>query len=169
MSRSSLRGFSTFRSQSRASGRARARTPSVADQRPRGGVPGSARCYALDPERDISQYLRDQWGSGQGFPGGPVHGITQGEDGYLWIATDRGLVRFDGLTFRLFAPLVTSADTGPTVLGVAPDPDGSVWARLKGPAVLRYRHREFEQAPVVEGSAPIGRHGDDPRRTTAPF
>ena len=80
-----------------------------------------------------------------------MHGITQGEDGYLWVATDRGLVRFDGLTFQLTQPLVTSADMGPTVLGVAPDPDGSVWARLKGPAVLRYRHREFEQAPRVEG------------------
>ena len=51
---------------------------------------------AIDPERAMSQYLRDQWGSEHGFPGGPVHAITQTEDGYLWIAGDKGLVRFDG-------------------------------------------------------------------------
>src|SRR5262245_46534571 len=88
---------------------------------------------ALDPERDVSQYLRDRWARGQGFPGGPVHGITQSEDGYLWIAAERGLVRFDGLTFRLYQPTPRATGTGPTVLGVSPDPDGGVWARLRGP------------------------------------
>ena len=105
---------------------------------------------ALDPEREISQYLHDRWGSGQGFPGGAVHGITQGRDGYLWIAADRGLVRFDGLTFRLFEPSALTAGAGPTVLGVAPDEESGVWARLKGPALLRYRHG-FEYNPPRDG------------------
>jgi signal transduction histidine kinase/ligand-binding sensor domain-containing protein len=106
---------------------------------------------ALDSERDISQYLRNRWGSAQGFPGGPVHGITQSEDGYLWIAAERGLVRFDGLTFRLFQPSAQSPGTGPTVLGVSPDQDGSVWARLRGPAVFRMRRGQFEDPPSIEG------------------
>jgi len=106
---------------------------------------------ALDPERDLSQYLRERWGSGQGFPGGPVHGITQSEDGYLWIAADKGLVRFDGLSFKLFQPAPQMPGTGPTILGVASDPDGSVWTRLRGPAVFRYRHGMFEDLPAVEG------------------
>ncbi len=57
---------------------------------------------AIDPERAMSQYLRDQWGSERGFPGGPVHAITQTDDAYLWNAADKGLVWFDGLSFRLF-------------------------------------------------------------------
>jgi ligand-binding sensor domain-containing protein/signal transduction histidine kinase len=105
---------------------------------------------ALDPEREISQYLQDRWGSAQGFPGGAVHGITQGRDGYLWIAADRGLVRFDGFTFRLFEPSALTAGAGPTVLGVAPDEESGVWARLKGPALLRYR-RGFEDRPPADG------------------
>ena len=57
--------------------------------------------HAMDPERDVSQYIRDEWTSGQGFPGGPVYAIAQTPDGYLWIGAEKGLVRFDGLEFRL--------------------------------------------------------------------
>jgi signal transduction histidine kinase/ligand-binding sensor domain-containing protein len=99
---------------------------------------------AVDPERGLSQYIRDQWSSDRGFPGGPVYAIAQTADGYLWIAAEKGLVRFDGLTFRLFQPAGLNPGTGPTVLGVAAAPDGSLWARLRGPALLRYRDRSFE-------------------------
>src|SRR3954453_8832207 len=50
----------------------------------------------------MTQYRADQWGVEQGFPGGPVHAITQTADGYLWIGAENGLVRFDGVNFRLF-------------------------------------------------------------------
>src|SRR5918997_4228723 len=48
---------------------------------------------ALDPNRAMSDYVRDRWGTQQGFPGGPVYAITQTADGYLWIGTEKGLVR----------------------------------------------------------------------------
>jgi signal transduction histidine kinase/ligand-binding sensor domain-containing protein len=99
---------------------------------------------ALDPERAFTQYLRDAWGREQGFPGGPVYGLTQTADGYLWIAAEKGLVRFDGVSFRLFEPSGSTPATGPTVLGVAAAPDGSLWARLRGPALVRFRHGSFE-------------------------
>jgi signal transduction histidine kinase/ligand-binding sensor domain-containing protein len=99
---------------------------------------------ALDPDRVLAQYLRDEWGREQGFPGGPVYGITQTADGYLWIAAEKGLVRFDGISFRLIEPSAEIAPTGPTVLGVAAGPDGSVWARLKGSAMVRFRHGALE-------------------------
>ena len=109
------------------------------------GVPGSAaRIHARDSERGLSQYLRDQWGSDRKFPGGPVSAITQSADGYLWIGSEKGLVRFDGLTFRLFEPRGSASGAGPAILGVAPAPDGSVWARLRGAGLVRYRHGGFE-------------------------
>jgi len=57
---------------------------------------------AIDPSRELSQYIRDRWGSSKGFPGGQVYAITQTGDGYLWIGAEKGLVRFDGINFRLF-------------------------------------------------------------------
>jgi ligand-binding sensor domain-containing protein len=49
----------------------------------------------------MSQYIHDRWGTERGFPRGPVYAITQTADGYLWIGTEAGLVRFDGQNFRL--------------------------------------------------------------------
>src|SRR5579859_7543902 len=57
---------------------------------------------ALDPARELSQYLRESWGPDRGFPGESITAIAQTSDGYLWIGTDKDLVRFDGLTFREF-------------------------------------------------------------------
>ena len=70
--------------------------------------------------------------------------LTQSRDGYLWIGAEKGLVRFDGLTFRLFEPTGSTSQAGPTVLGVAAAPDGSLWARLRGVALVRYHNGAFE-------------------------
>jgi hypothetical protein len=53
-----------------------------------------------------SQYIRDHWEAEKGFPGGPVYAITQTADGYLRIGTEKGLVRFDGLNFRLIGATI---------------------------------------------------------------
>src|SRR5229473_697932 len=55
---------------------------------------------ALDPNRPPSQYVREQWTTETRFFGGAVNGIGQTADGYLWIGTDRGLLRFDGFSFK---------------------------------------------------------------------
>ena len=98
----------------------------------------------LYAQRAMSQYIRDQWGSDRGFPGGPVYALAQRADGYLWIGAEKGLVRFDGLAFRLFEPTGSATGSGPAVFGVATAPDGSLWARLRGAALVRYHNGAFE-------------------------
>jgi len=61
------------------------------------------------------RYLSQQaWSTEEGLPQSSVHSIVQTPDGYLWIATESGLARFDGLTFRIFdrttEPAFTSDD-----------------------------------------------------------
>jgi signal transduction histidine kinase len=106
---------------------------------------------ALDADRAVSQYLRDRWGGEQGFPGGPVHAIAQTADGYLWIGAEKGLVRFDGLTFRL-VDAGTAVGAGPAVLGVTAAPDGSLWARLRGIGLVRYRGGTLDDLLAVPGA-----------------
>ncbi|MBY0504504.1 MAG: hypothetical protein K2X03_11370 [Bryobacteraceae bacterium] len=97
---------------------------------------------ALDPTRAPSQYAREHWGPERGFPRGPVYAIAQTSDGYLWIGTEAGLVRFDGLNFKLI-----TADTPTTqVLGLLADNENNLWVRLPGPTLLRYRDGVFEDA-----------------------
>ncbi len=67
------------------------------------GAPG------LDPQRPISQYLHDVWTIDQGLPQNGILAIAQGRDGYLWLGTEAGLVRFDGVSFTTFTTATTSA------------------------------------------------------------
>jgi ligand-binding sensor domain-containing protein/signal transduction histidine kinase len=101
------------------------------------------RAYAVDPNRAMPQYLRDRWGVEQGFPRGPVYAIGQSNDGYLWIGTRAGLVRFDGLNFRLMQD-VPGMQSGERVLGLMTDGEGDLWIRLEG-GLLRYRNGAFDR------------------------
>jgi len=85
----------------------------------------AASANALSSNKAISEYIRDRWDAGAGFPGGPVNAFAQPPDGYLWIATEKGLVRFDGLNFVLIEHSEsTTVPFGP-VLGLALDANGS--------------------------------------------
>jgi signal transduction histidine kinase/ligand-binding sensor domain-containing protein len=101
---------------------------------------------ALDPTRTMSQYIHDKWGTDRGFLGGAVYAICQSDDGYLWVGTERGLVRFDGSNFILIQrPIPDSPPIGP-VRGLVADKEGNLWIRLDGPHLLRYREGKFEDA-----------------------
>jgi len=105
-------------------------------------------CFAnsastLGANKAPSPYIRDEWGAEQGFPGGPVHAIAQTPDGYLWIGTEKGLVRFDGLSFRLFQQFDATTLPGGPVIGLAVDAEGDLWIRFEGPRLLNYRDGTF--------------------------
>ena len=99
---------------------------------------------AIDPNRDLSQYIHDQWGAAKGFPGGQVYAITQTSDGYLWIGAEKGLVRFDGLNFHLFQHANTPLIPVGPVRSLVADSQGALWIHLGGPRILRYANGKFE-------------------------
>src|SRR6266446_5275610 len=100
---------------------------------------GEAR--ALDPNHTLSQYLREEWTTDNNFPGGAVEAITQTADGYLWLGTEKGLVRFDGVNFRLTSSF--SEFSGGLVSGLTTDGDGRLCIIFWGAGVLCYRDGRF--------------------------
>jgi ligand-binding sensor domain-containing protein/signal transduction histidine kinase len=58
--------------------------------------------FALNPAKSVSQYNCRSWARQNGLPANAVLAIIQTEDGYLWLGTPRGLMRFDGGEFKLF-------------------------------------------------------------------
>ena len=100
--------------------------------------------FAVDPSRTVSQYLHDSWGTERGFPGGSITGIAQTSDGYLWIGTDKGLIRFDGLNFRKFQ----HAEPDPIWIGpvrtLIIDASDDLWILLQDTLVFRYHRGNFE-------------------------
>jgi ligand-binding sensor domain-containing protein/signal transduction histidine kinase len=55
------------------------------------------RAFALDPSLDLTQYAHTAWTYGNGLLNGRVNAFAQTPDGYLWLGTSSGLVRFDGV------------------------------------------------------------------------
>jgi PAS domain S-box-containing protein len=53
--------------------------------------------YALNLELDVSQYAHTVWRVRDGFTRGAIQAIAQTPDGYLWLGTEFGLYRFDGV------------------------------------------------------------------------
>jgi len=53
--------------------------------------------FALDPSLEISQYAHSTWKVRDGFARGFIYAIAQTPDGYLWLGTEFGLLRFDGV------------------------------------------------------------------------
>jgi len=56
----------------------------------------------LDPRKSITQYALQVWKTENGLPQNSIQAIAQTRDGYLWLGTERGLVRFDGVQFTVF-------------------------------------------------------------------
>src|SRR5882762_4252951 len=87
---------------------------------------------ALDPNRRISQYAHTAWRVQDGAFSGTPHAITQTADGYLWIGTDVGLVRFDGVRFVPWtAPDGTNLPSS-SVASLLGARDGSLWIGTEG-------------------------------------
>lgn len=103
-----------------------------------------AQLRALSPTRTLAQYMRERWGIERGFPGGTVLALAQTHDGYLWIGTDKGLSRFDGLTFRSFPQASPTAMPIGAVRALKTDREGNLWILLQNTKVLRYREGKFE-------------------------
>lgn len=93
---------------------------------------------AADAGRPLSSALVDVWNNRDGLPQLTVQAIVQDRPGYLWLGTQAGLVRFDGLHFQQYglqqAPALGSAD----VLALLPLPDGAlVIGTAQGLAVMQ--------------------------------
>jgi len=81
---------------------------------------------ALDPHRMISQYAHTVWRVQDGFPRGPQE-FTQTSDGYIWIATASGLLRFDGVTMAPVPTQKSFPTKGEGVNRLLGTRDGSLW------------------------------------------
>ena len=65
------------------------------------GVMVATRGFALDPNKELDQYDCRAWTYQNGLPVTSVRAIAQTKDGYIWLGTLKGLVRFDGVGFTL--------------------------------------------------------------------
>jgi signal transduction histidine kinase/ligand-binding sensor domain-containing protein len=106
--------------------------------------------FALDPTNHISQYGHSSWRVQDGaFRGAPVV-ITQTKDGYLWIGTDLGLVRFDGVRFVPWGSPSGEKLLDPRVFSLLAARDGSLWIGT-GYSISHWLNEKLVNYPQVSG------------------
>jgi ligand-binding sensor domain-containing protein/signal transduction histidine kinase len=106
-----------------------------------GLVASAVATAAAAPARD---YVIDVWGTERGLPTSFVNAVAQTPDGYLWIGTQNGLLRFDGLRFVAFDPDNTPALAHARVEHLFVDDGGTLWANTYDGSLTSVRRGTFQ-------------------------
>ncbi len=111
----------------------------------------AAPARALEPGVMLSQYVLDNWQGPQGLPESAVQAMAHTPDGYLWVGTQEGLARFDGVRFTVFDRESEPALGSSEIFALLADRRGRLWigtqagltvlenghfTRVKGPGAL---------------------------------
>jgi ligand-binding sensor domain-containing protein/signal transduction histidine kinase len=98
-----------------------------------------------------SRYSRRVWRAPDGLPEDYAQALAQTPDGYLWIGTSGGLVRFDGSRFTVFSPSNTPALHDDSIYSLLVSSDGTLWAGTEGGGLVRYASGKFRSYGIAEG------------------
>src|SRR5262249_36761212 len=108
------------------------------------------RAYALDVALDLNQYAHTAWPLREGFAQGQITSIAQTPDGYLWLGTEFGLLRFDGIASTPWNPPGSKRLPGAWIRTLLVTPDGTLWiGTLTG--VASWRDGQLTQYPELDG------------------
>src|SRR5579862_4674490 len=83
--------------------------------------------FALNPSLDMSQYAHTAWRSREGFPNGRISAFAQTPDGYLWLGTELGLLRYDGVKAVPWKPPAGQNLPDTFVRSLLVARDGTLW------------------------------------------
>src|SRR5882724_2456797 len=83
--------------------------------------------FGLNPALDVSQYAHTSWKIRDGFTNGTINSIAQTPDGYLWLGTEFGLLRFDGLKNVPWQPPPNQQLPASHIYRLLVTHDGTLW------------------------------------------
>src|SRR6185503_5798032 len=105
---------------------------------------------ALDSRADLSQLRHEVWLTENGLPQNTVHSIAQTLDGYIWVGTEEGLARFDGVKFTIFDKQNTPELRSNYIRALLADRSGALWIGT-AEGLLRAQNGKFTGFTTNEG------------------
>jgi signal transduction histidine kinase/ligand-binding sensor domain-containing protein len=99
---------------------------------------------------DVSQYQHASWSVQDGYFAGGIDSVTQTSNGYLWLTSTAGLLRFDGMRFVQWEPPDRSSLPGSPLRALLGASDGSLWIGGTGLAELT-ANGEFHRYHQLDG------------------
>ncbi|MDQ2774897.1 MAG: hypothetical protein M3Y57_08240 [Acidobacteriota bacterium] len=112
-----------------------------------GAIPLKA---SLNPNRSLASYIHQGWQTAQGLPQNSVLAMAQTHDGYLWIGTEEGLARFDGLRFTVYDTR-TAGLRNKTVTALLSGNQNNLWIGTNGGGLSRFRDGVFTAFTTHDG------------------
>ena len=110
----------------------------------------SDSAYALNPSIDVNQYSHTSWMIRDGFTKGAITSLAQTPDGYLWLGTEFGLLRFDGIRNVPWQPPSGQHLPSITIMSLLAARDGSLWiGTLKG--LARWKDGKLTEYAELSG------------------
>ena len=107
--------------------------------------------FALDPSKSLKQYVRQSWGVDDGLPQSSVTALAQTRDGYVWLATLEGLVRFDGVRFVTFNQWNSPGLEFSWLEALLADRQDVLWAGTRGGGLIRRQNGVFRTFTTRDG------------------
>jgi signal transduction histidine kinase/ligand-binding sensor domain-containing protein len=114
-----------------------------------------APAFSLDRDRSINQFYYTFWSEKESAPS-QITALVQTKDGYLWIGSEHGLFRFDGVRFEEYKPQRGAKLPSYSIFALMPTPDGGLWvafsptglAFLKNGSLKVFTRNELPDSPV---------------------
>src|SRR4051812_21590750 len=111
----------------------------------------ASRAHALDPSRTLTQSLHRIWQVPQGLPQATIYCVLQAHDGYLWLGTQTGLVKFDGVRFTSIGAAQGVSAANVWIRDLAEDGDHALWAATNGNGVIRLHKNSVTRFSTDQG------------------
>ena len=112
------------------------------------GLVWSPPVLALDPSLDVTQYAHTDWTFRNGFLNGTVYAFAQTPDGYLWLGTQSGVVRFDGVR-AVPLPVAPGQQFPSTSVGaLLTARDGTLWIGTLG-GLVSWKNGQLTTYPAL--------------------
>jgi signal transduction histidine kinase/ligand-binding sensor domain-containing protein len=100
--------------------------------------------------QDPNSFGHQSWSTENGLPQNSVHQIFQSADGYIWIATEGGIARFNGFDFKIFNPELTPEITSDDICCFAQNRTGPLWIATSA-GLLQYSAGTFHRYSIADG------------------
>ncbi|WP_338815704.1 two-component regulator propeller domain-containing protein (plasmid) [Bernardetia sp. Wsw4-3y2] len=98
----------------------------------------------FDPNKQLSQFLIDVWDSEKGLPSSTLLQVIQTKDGYLWIGSYDGLLRFDGNSFDIYTKNTTKEFQTNNITYLKESKDSTLWIGTQGSGLVSCKNGVFK-------------------------
>lgn len=111
----------------------------------------STNLYAQTSIKDFDEYVIRTWTTDSGLPQNSINAMIQTHDGYIWLGTPMGLVRFDGVQFKNFNRLNTPALKKDMILSLYEDQNEVLWIGTDGGGLCSFKDGSWQNYSTIEG------------------